>query len=132
MATNSKPFVMFELDRERKFRFTLNNLVEFEELTGVSVEGAFGNMSLMRKILWLGFRNEDPELTEEALGDMIDTVPKLFELFEATGPILGIDFGDEDDKLKNVPRAAIPSRKKRKPSQPGTGQPPSSSPTKSA
>lgn len=122
----TKPFVILELDKPRKFRFTLNHLVEFEEITGISMEDALGNISMIRKILWLGLKDEDSDLTENEVGGFVDSMPKFMEIIEHIGPIIGVD--SHDGEIKNVPRAAIPS-KKRKPPKHGTGTSPSKRPS---
>lgn len=48
------------LDRERRLRFPLSAVKEMDE--GTSLD----------RLLWLGLRHEDPDLTQEQVADMID------------------------------------------------------------
>ena len=71
MAT---PFVMIDLDKPRKLRFTMGAMVEFEQLTGLAIlrDGIPQSVDNYSKALWVMLRQEDPELTMEQLMKIID------------------------------------------------------------
>ena len=61
---------------ERTIKFTLNALAELEDRYG-SVDEAFkqldnNSIKAVRCILWAGLIHEDPELTEQQVGNLID------------------------------------------------------------
>lgn len=57
------------LDRERRLRYPLSAVKEMAEDTTLD------------RLLWLGLRHEDPDLTQEQVADMID-LEMLMELRE--------------------------------------------------
>lgn len=68
------------LDRLRHLKFDLNSLCVLEEKFG-NIEKALqelerGVMRAVRVILWAGLCHEDPDLTEQAVGEMV-TVDNL-------------------------------------------------------
>lgn len=68
--------VKIMLDRERTLKFDLNAFATLEEKHG-SVQVAMekmsqGNMAAFRTMLWCGLVHEDPELTEQQVGSMVD------------------------------------------------------------
>lgn len=61
---------------ERTIKFTLNAMAELEDRYG-SVEEAFkqldnNSIKAVRCILWAGLIHEDPDLTEQQVGNLID------------------------------------------------------------
>jgi hypothetical protein len=79
---------------EREINFTLNAMALLEEKYG-SVDNAFAlldkhSVIALRYILWAGLRKTSPELTEEQVGDLIDTV-YLQDLMESMGTALSAD-----------------------------------------
>lgn len=73
---------------ERNIRFTLNALAELEDRYG-SVDEAFaqldkGSIKAVRCVLWAGLIDEDPSLTEQQVGSLID-VQYLQELMASLG-----------------------------------------------
>lgn len=75
MANKHRGFVEVELDKKRTIRFTMNAMAEIEDKLGVSLED-MGDIKMsiknVRTILWAGLIHEDPELTEQEVGDMVD------------------------------------------------------------
>jgi hypothetical protein len=75
MANKERGEVTITLDKERTLKFTLNSLVYAEE-NGVDIQnmGKEGTVKLkdLRTLLFAGLMHEDPELTAEAVGEMID------------------------------------------------------------
>jgi hypothetical protein len=61
---------------EREIRFTLNAMAELEDRYG-SVDEAFkqldnNSIKALRCVLWAGLIHEDPSLTEQQVGNLID------------------------------------------------------------
>jgi hypothetical protein len=63
-----------ELDKPRTLRYDLNALCAIEETTGKPLAEAVSSntFSAMRVIIWAGLKHEDPALTVEAVGAMVD------------------------------------------------------------
>ena len=81
---------------EREIRFTLNAMAELEDRYG-SVDEAFkqldnNSIKALRCVLWAGLIHEDPALTEQRVGDLIDIqymaglMESLSAAFEADMP----------------------------------------------
>jgi 1,4-dihydroxy-2-naphthoyl-CoA synthase len=73
---------------ERELRFTLNAMAELEDRYG-SVEKAFdaleqNSIKALRCVLWAGLLSDDPELTEQQVGGMID-LQYMTEIMEVLG-----------------------------------------------
>lgn len=82
---------------ERTIKFTLNALAELEDRYG-SVDEAFkqldnNSIKAVRCILWAGLIHEDPELTEQQVGNLIDIqymqelMASLNDAFESDMPV---------------------------------------------
>lgn len=70
---------------QRELRFTLNAMAELEDKYG-SVDTAFeklesGSFKAVRYVLWAGLIDNDPTLTEQKVGSLID-VTNLGELMK--------------------------------------------------
>lgn len=69
--------VLIKLDRERKLKYTINSLSDFEESTGMSVIQIASNPFLMssfriiRAFIWAGLKWEEFKLTQEKAGVLI-------------------------------------------------------------
>lgn len=74
---------------ERTLKFTLNALAELEDKYG-SVDAAFAlldenpSIKALRFILWAGLMHEDPNLTEQQVGNLID-IQYMQELMASLG-----------------------------------------------
>lgn len=83
MATKPTRGVAVQMDKERHLRFPLSTLQEIE-----------GDGPTFVRIIWLGLRHEDPKLTLEDVGEMVD-LELLAELKEplrkATGGLIDLD-----------------------------------------
>ena len=70
------PSVTVQLDKERHLRYDLNALVDIEEATGKDFSVILNAKRLsfkeIRAVLWGGLRREDPSLTLEQVGAMLD------------------------------------------------------------
>lgn len=104
-----KPFVMVNLDRPHKLRYTTNALVSMEEILSKPIgqivtefsAGLFGFKDI-RAILWAGMLHEDPKLTPEQVGDMIDEAESFAYVVQQVGEALRSAFGGMETEEKNV------------------------------
>ncbi len=94
--------------KERTIRFTLNALAELEDKFG-SVQAAFDklekekSMKALRTILWAGLLHENPDITEQEVGNLID-LGYMAQLMESIGTAL-----DNDLPKEPVVGAAVPN-----------------------
>ena len=75
MSNKHRGLVEIELDKTRQIRFTLNALAELEDKLGVpltELEGLTMGVKQIRTFLWAGLLHEEPELSEQAVGNMVD------------------------------------------------------------
>lgn len=82
---------------ERTLRFTLNAMAELEDRYG-SVDEAFNQLDknsikAVRCVLWAGLIHEDPELTEQQVGNLID-MQYIQDLMKSLGVALDSDMPD--------------------------------------
>lgn len=67
--------IPLRLDRDRTIILSFNALCRAEEVTGVNFlmgEVTFSSVRIMRALVWAGLLHEDPILTLEQVGDMIE------------------------------------------------------------
>ena len=86
---------------ERTIKFTLNAMAELEDRYG-SVDEAFkqldnNSIKAVRCILWAGLIHEDPDLTEQQVGNLID-IQYMQELMASLGDAFDADM-PEPEKL---------------------------------
>lgn len=86
---------------ERTIKFTLNAMAELEDRYG-SVDEAFkqldnNSIKAVRCILWAGLIHEDPDLTEQQVGNLID-IQYMQELMTSLGEAFDADM-PEPEKL---------------------------------
>lgn len=86
---------------ERTIKFTLNAMAELEDRYG-SVDEAFkqldnNSIKAVRCILWAGLIHEDPDLTEQQVGNLID-IQYMQELMSSLGEAFDADM-PESEKL---------------------------------
>lgn len=89
---------------ERTIKFTLNALAELEDRYG-SVDEAFkqldnNSIKAVRCILWAGLIHEDPDLTEQQVGNLID-IQYMQELMASLGEAFDADM-PEPEKLPDT------------------------------
>lgn len=89
------------LDKLRHLKFDLNSFCLLEEKFG-NIEKALielerGVMRAVRVILWVGLQHEDPDLTEQAVGEMV-TVDNL----DAVGAALLRALGESGEQGEDV------------------------------
>jgi hypothetical protein len=92
---------------ERTIKFTLNALAELEDRYG-SVDEAFkqldnNSIKAVRCILWAGLIHEDPELTEQQVGNLID-IQYMQDLMASLGSAFDADMPEPEE----LPETAEP------------------------
>lgn len=103
-----KPFVTINLDRPRRLRYTMNALVNMEEALGKPIgqiisefnAGVFGFKDI-RAIIWAGLLHENPDLTQEQVGNIIDEAEALDYIIRQAGEALRSAFGSRKTGRKN-------------------------------
>jgi len=94
---------------ERHVKFTLNAMAELEERYG-SVEEAFkqldnNSIKAVRCILWAGLMWEDPNLTEQQVGNLID-IQYLQNLMASIDGAFTADM-PKPEKAQAIPAKAV-------------------------
>ena len=74
MSNPRKAEVIVNLDRPRKLKLTLNIMCEAEQILKKSILREDMGLLDMRAILWAGLKQEDPKLTIQKVGEMMDSV----------------------------------------------------------
>jgi hypothetical protein len=85
MANKHRGYVEVKLDKKRNLHYDMNALAEIEDALGVQLsELADVKMTIknIRAILWAGLIHEDPELTPQSVGALVD-LENLEEVQEA-------------------------------------------------
>ena len=99
--------MLIKLDKERDLKFMTNSLIKIEQHFKMPIQkffeglkdGSFG-LKEIRYLLWAGLVHEDPKLTEEKAGDLMDTVG-MTTVAQYVGDALAESFGVSDkDKVK--------------------------------
>ena len=90
---------------ERTITFTLNAMAELEDRYG-SVEEAFkqldnNSIKAVRCILWAGLIHEDPDLTEQQVGNLID-IQYMQELMASLGEAFDADMPEPEKLPENA------------------------------
>lgn len=90
---------------ERTIKFTLNAMAELEDRYG-SVEEAFkqldnNSIKAVRCILWAGLIHEDPDLTEQQVGNLID-IQYMQELMASLGDAFDVDMPEAEKLPENT------------------------------
>ena len=90
---------------ERTIKFTLNAMAELEDRYG-SVEEAFkqldnNSIKAVRCILWAGLIHEDPDLTEQQVGNLID-IQYMQELMTSLGEAFDADMPEPEKLPENA------------------------------
>lgn len=92
MALNDSPTptrgVPVQLDRERHLRFTLRTIREIRTEFGMDALTEGVSMEAIAKLLWYGLKHEDPDLTVEAVEELVD-MQNLTELIQAVTAATG-------------------------------------------
>lgn len=90
---------------ERTIKFTLNAMAELEDRYG-SVEEAFkqldnNSIKAVRCILWAGLIHEDPDLTEQQVGNLID-IQYMQELMASLDDAFDADMPEAEKLPENT------------------------------
>ena len=90
---------------ERTIKFTLNAMAELEDRYG-SVEEAFkqldnNSIKAVRCILWAGLIHEDPDLTEQQVGNLID-IQYMQELMASLGDAFDANMPEAEKLPENT------------------------------
>lgn len=137
MDENKKPFVTLPLDKPRKFRLSLNAIIELEDNFGISLEkpeefvarimGKGKLLKSLRTILWAGLKHNNEDLTEEDVGEIID-INNIAEITPLVFAHMGIKLDPEEKKAERAVTKTTPGQKKK---SPGPGTLPSKPPAES-
>ena len=99
--------VTVKLDKERHLRLTLKGLLEFEKFTGKNLLRGLNlddlSMEDSAVLLWASLVHEDPELTYDAILDMVD-LSNIAAVMEAMTECLNKSFS-EPEKASERPLA---------------------------
>ena len=98
-----KPFVEINLDKPRRLRYTINALVALEEKLGKpisAIDRTKIGIKEFRLLLWAGLIHEDPNLTEEKVGELMDEADINY-IAEKINEAIQISLGMKGD-IKNV------------------------------
>lgn len=106
--------VQLRLDRERTLVLSFNALCRAEEVTGINFlmgDFTFSSVRVMRALVWSGLIHEDPTLTLEAVGDMIEEAgadkvgQAIIEAYAKAmpAPTITEDDDDEDPQKEEEP-----------------------------
>jgi|DEB0MinimDraft_10_1074344.scaffolds.fasta_scaffold471304_1 hypothetical protein len=91
-----KPFVTIELDKVRKLKYGINQLVLLEDLLKVplaKLDMSSLSIANVRDIIFAGLSHEDKNLTQEQVGDLIDEHSSLEKVVEKITEAFEVSFG---------------------------------------
>lgn len=100
MANKRRGYVDVELDKPRRLRYDLNALAELEDRLGVPLDQIADvrlTIKNFRIMIWAGLIHEDPELTEEQVGAMVDG-SNFVEVQQKVAEALALSFGTADSE----------------------------------
>ncbi len=109
-------FVMLDLDRPYKLRFGMGAVVEFQELTGVTLEQLESERTLemLMMALWVMLRQDDPDLSWNDARKLVDEhAADLETIVTATSRAINISFKREKKtqsiakRIKNLVRSGV-------------------------
>jgi hypothetical protein len=97
MANKKQNAFPVKLDKQRKIRFTFNAFCELEEVMDrplTELQNGF-KMKDLRALVWAGLLHEEPDLTLEDAGAMIDEAESIEEVAQVVGKALEAAFGSK-------------------------------------
>jgi hypothetical protein len=117
MANKEDGEISIRLDRVRVLKYDFNAFAEFEDRTGKTVPATFSTItaknpnetfgfSMIRSFLWAGLIHEDPELTMQGAGKLIDqadgktAIERLTYVSGKVNEAISLNF---DQSEKNLP-----------------------------
>lgn len=107
------------LDQPRHLRFDLNGIIDLSDALGVKDPGEFdkalgqavgSDFRWLRKVLWIGLRHEDSELTEEQTGAIID-IGAMGEINAALTQALQASRPEKKHTGRSAPAGAVGAKK---------------------
>lgn len=75
MANKQRGYVDIELDRKRRLKFNMNALSELEDVLGrpiTQLSDQTIGMKELRALLWAGLLHEDPDLSLQEVGALVE------------------------------------------------------------
>lgn len=109
-------FVMLELDRPYKLRFGMGAVLEYQELTGTTLEQLESERTLEMLVmaLWVMLRQDLPDLSWNDARELVDEhAADLDTIISATSRAINISFKREKKsqsiakRMKNLVRSAV-------------------------
>jgi hypothetical protein len=81
----AKRTVTVKLDKQRKLKYTFNALCELEDALGRPLLEIRNNFRVkdLRALVWAGLLHENPDLTLEEAGRLLDEAPSLEDVGDA-------------------------------------------------
>lgn len=94
-----KKFITIKADKSRNLRYTFNSLMILEEQLDKPITEIGNNISFkdINLLVWCGLIHEEPTLTREQAGDIIDSCIEndgLQSLIQNVGQALSATFGN--------------------------------------
>jgi len=112
------PSITIQLDKPRRLRLGMGVSVAFEQLTGINLFTFQKELSatLCCQLLWMMFKEEDPELTLEQTARLIDDNADnlgsiLKSLPQALRAAQGVKIEEEEDPNAEAPIVEEPAKK---------------------
>lgn len=96
--------IKIKLDRERSLKYDLNSMCIIDEHGGMD-EAKLSSPAGLRLMLYAGLVHEDPDLTLEQVGAMVD-IRQLEEISEAVGKALNRDMAPSGQAEQARPQKA--------------------------
>ncbi|MBD1372497.1 hypothetical protein IC620_09020 [Hazenella sp. IB182357] len=114
MANKQRGFVDIQLDKQRRLKFTMNALSELEDVMGKPVT-ELGNVGMkeLRALLWAGLIHQNPDLTLQEAGDLMD-LENIEYIGEKVAEAMNLAFPKEEGK-KGKKRVSGPTGVGKKP-----------------
>ncbi len=110
------PFTTIILDKPRRLRFGMAAMCEFEQTTGLTLKDLDDDltMDVASKILWSMLRQDEPDLTLEAVTKLVDEhADSLTSVMNAVGDAISLAFLAQGEQRPNAkaPTAKPPAGK---------------------
>ncbi|MBA4547683.1 hypothetical protein H1R82_07345 [Thermoactinomyces intermedius] len=86
----AKQTVTVKLDKQRKLKYTFSAFCELEEALGRPLTEIKNNFRMkdLRALVWAGLLHENPDLTLEETGRLLDEAPSLEDVGDAVAKAL--------------------------------------------
>lgn len=97
-----KPFVVLDLDKPRKLRFTLSAMVELEDTTDIKLsqlEDGETSAKKITQVLWIMLKQDDPNLTFKQTVKLVDEhAPDMITVINAVNEAVNLAFISKEEK----------------------------------